>query len=81
MVKMMRLFLFSARFFAENKKTMEQLKFISKEYKRLFGKSNLKTMILSLTVFMFSIKESLKLRFVGDHRKLSTSYIKKNLLI
>jgi len=73
-LKMMRYFLTSSTIFVQNRQSENLLREIKKLYRSEFGKMNLSTLLSSLLVVFFSIKEYLRCRIIGDHRVPKTSY-------
>jgi hypothetical protein len=58
----------------QNRQSETLLREIKTSYRTLFGRRNLPTLVISLIVVLFSIKEYLRRRFVGDVRVPKTSY-------
>lgn len=73
-LKVMRYFLAAATVFVQNRKSEILLKEIKKSFRSIFGRKNLPTFAASMIVVLFSIKEYLRCRFVGDGRVPKTSY-------
>jgi len=73
-LKLMRYFLTASTVFVQNRKSEILLKEIKKSFRRIFGRMNLPGIIASMTVVLFSIKEYLRYRTVGDVRTPKTSY-------
>lgn len=73
-LKMMRYLLTASTLFAQNRQSEALLKEIKDSYRSEFGRKNLPALILSVMVVLFSIKEYLRRRFVGDIRVPKTSY-------
>ena len=73
-LKMMRYFLTAATIFVQNRQSEILLREIKKSYRSQFGRMNLPTLFISSIVALFSIKEYLRGRFVGDVRAPKTSY-------
>jgi radical SAM superfamily enzyme YgiQ (UPF0313 family) len=73
-LKMMRYFLTAATIFVQNRQSETLLREIKKSYRSQFGRRNLPTLVTSLIVVFFSMKEYLRCRIVGDLRVPKTSY-------
>ena len=73
-LKMMRYFLTASTLFVQNRRSETLLKEIKKSYRSQFGRMNLPTLVKSVIVVFFSIKEYLRCRIVGDLRVPKTSY-------
>ena len=73
-LKMMRYFLPASTVFVQNPQSKILLREIKKLYRSQFGRMNLPTLVTSLIVIFFSIKEYLRCRIVGDLRVPKTSY-------
>lgn len=73
-LKLMRCFLTASTIFVQNRKSEDLLKEIKKSFRLQFGRMNLPTLAVSMIVVLFSIKEYLRRRFVGDVRVPKTSY-------
>jgi hypothetical protein len=70
----MRYFLTPSTIFVQNRKSEDLLKENKKSFRLQFGRMNLPTLAVSMIVALFSIKEYLRLRFIGDVRVPKTSY-------
>jgi hypothetical protein len=73
-LKMMRYFLTASTIFVQNRQSETLLREIKQSYRTHFGKMNFPTLVKSMTVVLFSIKEYLRCRIVGDLRVPKTSY-------
>ncbi|MBW1707478.1 MAG: radical SAM protein [Deltaproteobacteria bacterium] len=73
-LKMTRYFLTASSIFVQNRQSKIVLREIKKLYRSQFGRMNLPTLVTSLIVVSFSIKEYLRCRIVGDLRVPKTSY-------
>jgi hypothetical protein len=73
-LEMMRYFLTASTIFVQNPQSGTLLREIKKSYRSQFGRMNLPTLLTSLIVVFFSIKEYLRCRIVGDLRVPKTSY-------
>ena len=71
---LMRYFLTASTIFVQNRKSEILLSEIKKSFRLIFGRMNLSAWIASLAVVIFSIKEYLRYRWVGDIRTPKTSY-------
>jgi hypothetical protein len=71
---LMRNFLTASTIFVQNRKSEVLLKEIKNSYRLIFGRMNLPTFIASIAVVLFSIREYLRYRVVGDVRTPKTSY-------
>jgi radical SAM superfamily enzyme YgiQ (UPF0313 family) len=73
-LKMIRYLLTASTIFVQNRQSETLLREIKNSYRSQFGRMNLPTLIISSIVVLFSIKEYLRRRFVGDIRVPKTSY-------
>ena len=73
-LKLTRYLLTAATIFVQNRQSEALLREIKDSYRSQFGRMNLPALILSLVVVIFSIKEYLRRRLVGDTRAPKTSY-------
>ena len=73
-LKMMRYFLTASTIFVQNRQSETLLREIKKSYLSQFGRRNLPTLVASLLVVFFSIKEYIRCRIFGDLRVPKTSY-------
>ena len=73
-LKWMRCLLTASTIFVQNRQSETLLREIKKSYRSQFGRMNLPTLVISLIAVLFSIKEYLRRRFVGDVRVPKTSY-------
>jgi hypothetical protein len=71
---MMRYFLKASALFVENRQSKILLGEIKTSYRSQFGRMRIPTLLTSLLVVFFSVKESLRCRFLGDSRAPKTSY-------
>lgn len=71
---MMRYFLKASALFAENRRSRVLLEEIKASYRSQFGRLRMDAFLTSLLVVLFSVKESLRCRFMGDFRAPKTSY-------
>lgn len=72
-LKMMRYFLMSSTIFVQNRQSEILLKEIKELFLLYFGKMNLRTLIASIMVVLFGIKEYMRCRILGDARTPGTS--------
>lgn len=70
----MRYLLTSATIFVQNRQSENLLREIKESYRSEFGRMGLSTLVISLIVVLFSLKEYLRRRFVGDVRVPKTFY-------
>ena len=70
----MRYLLTASTILVQNRQSETLLREIKKSYCSQFGRMYLSTLVISLIVVLFSIKEYLRCRFVGDVRVPKTSY-------
>ena len=73
-LKLMRYLLAASTIFVQNRQSETLLREIKDLYRLQFGRMDLPTLFLSSMVVLFSIKEYLRRRFVGDIRVPKTSY-------
>ncbi|MDQ1336667.1 MAG: hypothetical protein QG552_3617 [Thermodesulfobacteriota bacterium] len=73
-VGMMRYFLKASALFVENRQSRILLGEIKTSYRSQFGRMRIPTLLTSLLVIFFSVKEYLRCRFLGDLRAPKTSY-------
>ncbi len=73
-LKMMRYFLTASTVFVQNRRSEDLLREIKASYRSQFGRMGITSMVLSMMVALFSIKEYLRCRIIGDHRVPKTSY-------
>jgi radical SAM superfamily enzyme YgiQ (UPF0313 family) len=73
-LKMTRYFLPASTLFAQNRQSKILLEEIKKTYRSKFGRVNLKTLVPSIAVLLFSVKEYLRCRISSDVRIPKTSY-------
>jgi hypothetical protein len=73
-LKMTRYFLPASTLFAQNRRSKTLLAEIKKAYRLEFGRMNFRTLVPSLAVLFFSIKEYLRCRIISDVRVPKTSY-------
>ncbi len=73
-LKMMRYFLTASTIFVQNRQSETLLREIKESYRTHFGRMNLPTLLKSMIVVFFSIKEYLRCRIVGDLRVPKTIY-------
>jgi len=71
---MMRYFLKASTLFVENRQSRILLEAIKASYRAQFGRMRIPALLASLLVVFFSVKESLRYRFIGDLRPPTTSY-------
>jgi len=67
-VDMMRYFLKASALFVENRQSRILLGEIKTSYRSQFGRMRIPTLLTSLLVVFFSVKEYLRCRFLGDLR-------------
>ena len=70
----MRYLLTASTIFVQNRQSETLLREIKQSYRSQFGRMNLPTLLASLIVVPFSIKEYLRRHFVGDVRVPKTFY-------
>jgi radical SAM superfamily enzyme YgiQ (UPF0313 family) len=73
-LKMMRYFLTASTIFVQNRQSEVLLGEIKGLYRSQFGRKNLSTLVTSLIIVFFSIKEYMRCRILGDLRVPKTSY-------
>ncbi|MFC1821612.1 B12-binding domain-containing radical SAM protein [Thermodesulfobacteriota bacterium] len=73
-LKLMRYLLTASTIFVQNRQSETLLREIKQSYRSQFGRMNLPTLLASLIVVPFSIKEYLRRHFVGDVRVPKTFY-------
>jgi len=71
---LMRYFLTASTLFVQNRKSEILLKEIKESFRMQFGRMNLPGVAASMAVVLFSIKEHLRRRFIGDVRVPKTAY-------
>jgi len=71
---MMRYFLKASTLFVENRQSKVLLGEIKTSYRSQFGRMRVPGLLASLLVVLFSVKEYLRCRFIGDLRTPKTSY-------
>jgi radical SAM superfamily enzyme YgiQ (UPF0313 family) len=72
-LKMMRYFLTASKIFVQNQASKDLLKEINRSFRLQFGRIKSASLAASLVVVLFSIKEYLRRRFLGDGRAPQTS--------
>lgn len=73
-LNMMRYFLFASTLYVKNPKSEALLREIKASYRSQFGRMNITTLFTSSLVVLYSLKESLRCRLVGDLRVPKTAY-------
>ena len=73
-LKLMRYFLIASAIFVQNRRSETLLREIKKSFRSQLGRTNPATLVMSMAVVFFSIKEYLRCRIVGDLRVPKTSY-------
>jgi len=73
-LKTIRYLLAASTIFVQNRQSETLLREIKDLYRSQFGRMNISTLIISSLVVLFSIREYLRRRFVGDIRVPKTSY-------
>ncbi len=73
-LEMMRYFLKASTLFVENPRSKVLLGEIKTSYRSQFGRMPILTLLTSLLVVFFSVKEYLRCRFIGDLRTPKTSF-------
>ncbi len=74
MLRLMRCFVTSLRVHCKDAVSRGMLREVRNGFRRLLGRRRLKTRVLSVLVLLLSIKEALRIRFLGDVRQPKTLY-------
>ena len=72
---MMRYFLPASTLFVQNRQSEILLKEAKRSFRSQFGRMGIVSRAASLLIFYFSVKEYLRCRIFGDHRRPKTSYL------